>query len=501
MFDKLRGLKPGRNRRPPRNSGEVATSAVAVAGSANLGDDAAGLELDLCKLAGRRCADELTALTSAAFHDLGALYRDGLSDQQTTALDRTLATLQQIDELAIGLTTAVDTGLFRLADVMNEVCSLCAPMAVDRGIELIPLVFDDLSVAYRGDPGALRQLLVALCLGLIEQGAPGPLVLRAMLADVADETDDEPGAEVLWITLESEGGHATNASASESLPALAHLPGIADGKPSLEHTPKSGIRLSLSLTPTTPTDAPHPLPSCDQAILFHHPLDIARSALGQRLRRLRFDSREIDDLSDLNDGDKWTHSAALVLALPTGFEYPGTLIALSPVPVIVIGDSPSSIAASATLLPACIDDARLYRALTGAIHRHRLAQPPAIRAPNAAAALTGGDPELGERLLQMLIDELPTSLGSLQEAARRGDRAGLKDAIHKLKGGASYCGVPALHQVALALDQAALSAPMAQIELLLARLQTEAGALEQALANKTGLADHSNPSDESQAPT
>jgi len=94
----------------------------------------------------------------------------------------------------------------------------------------------------------------------------------------------------------------------------------------------------------------------------------------------------------------------------------------------------------------------------------------------------------------MLVDELPTSLHTLQEAIRHDDRQGLKDAIHKLKGGASYCGVPALHQVSVALDQAALSAPQAQVALLFERLQAEAQALIQALAQNTANPDTSDPS-------
>jgi HPt (histidine-containing phosphotransfer) domain-containing protein len=463
--------------------------------------DGAGLALELYKLIGQRRGDELGALIAVVFRDLAALYRGGLDDHQTTALDRTLVSLQQVTEIAARLTRPTDTGLFRLADLLDEVCLLCGPRANERRIDLIPLAFDDVSLAYRGDPGALRRLLVQLCSMLIDESGPGPLVLRAMLADPEGDHGTDKG-EALWITLESQGP-AANSAQSELPPMDPERSGIADLKPRLERTSGAGIRLSLSLTPTTATSDPQPVPPGDPAILFHHPLDIARSALGQRLRRLRFDARELDDLSTIGSGEDWANAAALVLALPAGAESGAALPALAsaPLPVILLSDSPSPITGSTVRLPTCVDDAGLFRALSGTIHRHRLAKPPVVHAPDAAAALTGGDPELGERLLRMLIDELPTSLHTLQETIRQDHRQGLKDAIHKLKGGAAYCGVPALHQVAVALDQVALSAPPALIALLFERLQAEAQALEHSLARNSTLPDNPDNPDVFQAPT
>ncbi len=56
----------------------------------------------------------------------------------------------------------------------------------------------------------------------------------------------------------------------------------------------------------------------------------------------------------------------------------------------------------------------------------------------------GGNQELAKELLGMLLSELPTTRQRIDAAFTSGDTTALLEAIHKLNGAATYCGVPAL---------------------------------------------------------
>ncbi|HEY0721473.1 MAG TPA: Hpt domain-containing protein [Gammaproteobacteria bacterium] len=69
----------------------------------------------------------------------------------------------------------------------------------------------------------------------------------------------------------------------------------------------------------------------------------------------------------------------------------------------------------------------------------------------------GGNQELAEELLGMLLRELPATRQRIDAAFTSGDTTMLLEAIHKLNGAATYCGVPALkaaaHQCETTLKQ------------------------------------------------
>jgi two-component system sensor histidine kinase BarA len=58
----------------------------------------------------------------------------------------------------------------------------------------------------------------------------------------------------------------------------------------------------------------------------------------------------------------------------------------------------------------------------------------------------GGNPQLADELFKMLLSELPAQRRAIASAMTTGDYVNLLHHVHKLNGGANYCGVPALKQ-------------------------------------------------------
>jgi len=77
-----------------------------------------------------------------------------------------------------------------------------------------------------------------------------------------------------------------------------------------------------------------------------------------------------------------------------------------------------------------------------------------LRVVDEALALerAGGNADLARELYQMLQKELPVYQEDLQNHFHHGDMEALLNAVHKLNGSATYCGVPALKAAAESLE-------------------------------------------------
>lgn len=83
--------------------------------------------------------------------------------------------------------------------------------------------------------------------------------------------------------------------------------------------------------------------------------------------------------------------------------------------------------------------------------------------------LAGGNTELAQDLLQMLLAEAPRLLAQLEQAAQgQSDLQALWDDAHKLHGSTAYCGVPALRAASAALEQAIKSDSPAEVPVCIA---------------------------------
>jgi two-component system sensor histidine kinase BarA len=77
-----------------------------------------------------------------------------------------------------------------------------------------------------------------------------------------------------------------------------------------------------------------------------------------------------------------------------------------------------------------------------------------LRVVDEALALerAGGNADLARELYQMLQKELPYYLTHLRSHFEQGEMEALLNAVHKLNGSATYCGVPALKAAAESLE-------------------------------------------------
>ncbi len=79
---------------------------------------------------------------------------------------------------------------------------------------------------------------------------------------------------------------------------------------------------------------------------------------------------------------------------------------------------------------------------------------PPPRDEAAALAATGGDAELAQELLAALLRGLPADLERLAASAKAEDWGTLKEIAHRMRGGTSYCAVPALDTALQDLERA-----------------------------------------------
>ena len=73
----------------------------------------------------------------------------------------------------------------------------------------------------------------------------------------------------------------------------------------------------------------------------------------------------------------------------------------------------------------------------------------------AALAIVGGDEALARRLVEDLTAKLPEDLDRMRSLAGLGQLDALAEKVHKVRGGAAYCGVPALCAALTELDGSA----------------------------------------------
>ena len=93
-----------------------------------------------------------------------------------------------------------------------------------------------------------------------------------------------------------------------------------------------------------------------------------------------------------------------------------------------------------------------------------------------------GDRALAIEMLQLLQEKLPKEIAGITQCYEAQDYPALANAAHKLVGGIAYCGVPALRTSARALEYAAESGDIAEIEECYRQLHAQLKRFDDALA-------------------
>ena len=96
-----------------------------------------------------------------------------------------------------------------------------------------------------------------------------------------------------------------------------------------------------------------------------------------------------------------------------------------------------------------------------------------------AKAISGGDKDLALELIGRLIHDFPEERAALVQAYQSNNVDAVRDTLHRLKGGASYCGVPQLKAAIKALhDQVGDIVDLSQIEPAFLRVYRELDAVK-----------------------
>jgi two-component system sensor histidine kinase BarA len=117
------------------------------------------------------------------------LRRSGLNDEQSQQLD----TLEKSGQALLAMIndlldwSRIEAGRLRLnaetfdvLDSVEDTCALLAPLAYEKSLELVRIVYHDVPRQLRGDPQRLRQILTNLLSNAIKFTEAGEVVLRVM---------------------------------------------------------------------------------------------------------------------------------------------------------------------------------------------------------------------------------------------------------------------------------------------------------------------------------
>ena len=97
--------------------------------------------------------------------------------------------------------------------------------------------------------------------------------------------------------------------------------------------------------------------------------------------------------------------------------------------------------------------------------------------------LVNNKADLAKDMLAMFVAEMPETIINIQAGLKLEDREQLHRVIHKLHGGACYCGVPRIKRLAAMIEAELKSGEMSDIKTITESLIDEICAVQQAYDN------------------
>ncbi len=233
------------------------------------------------------------------------LRRSGLNPEQAQQLDildkSARALLAMINDLLDW--SRIEAGRLRLNedgfdlyDVVEDTLSLLAPLAYDKDLELVRIIYHDVPQRLRGDPQRLRQILTNLLSNAIKFTETGEIVLRVMQEREASGrtwlrcsvTDTGVGISAdqqarLFQPFRQVGRPNASAGSGLGLSITRKLCELMGGEIELQSTPGQGSTFSVLLpfklaAEATPSRT-HDERLADHSLWLHEPHATARLAL------------------------------------------------------------------------------------------------------------------------------------------------------------------------------------------------------------------------------
>ncbi|EIT70415.1 MULTISPECIES: ATP-binding protein [Hydrocarboniphaga] len=157
---------------------------------------------------------------------------------------------------------------FDLADAVEDVVALLAPLAYEKNLELVHIIYHDVPLQLDGDPQRLRQILTNLLSNAIKFTESGEVVLRVMKerrqghrfwlrASVTDSGVGISAAqrERIFQPFEQAGGRSVQPGSGLGLTIVKRLAELMAGSVSVESEPGRGSTFSVLLELRSLTEA------------------------------------------------------------------------------------------------------------------------------------------------------------------------------------------------------------------------------------------------------
>ncbi|MGM0915154.1 MAG: ATP-binding protein [Pseudomonadota bacterium] len=189
-----------------------------------------------------------------------------------------------------------------MVELVDEVLALQAPMAQQKGLELVGMVYDDVPPVLHGDPMRIRQLLTNLVSNavkftehgevlvrvMVEETEPGRVTLRVSVSDTGIGLSAEHCRRLFDAFQQATPSHSREFGGSGlGLSICRQLVEQMGGEISVESEPGRGstFTFTLPLAGEPGTERPSELQLAGESILLEEPHPATRRALQHRLRR------------------------------------------------------------------------------------------------------------------------------------------------------------------------------------------------------------------------
>ena len=319
------------------------------------------VELDLARKRAQRVSREKSEFLANMSHEIRTpmngllgfvdlLLRTPLSEEQrdyATTIRKSATNLLMIVNDILDLSKiesgklTIEKAPFDLREALEDAMDLMAPVAHQKGLELVLLIYSDVPLHLQGDVNRFRQVLLNLIGNGIKFTTEGSVVVRVML----DDAECPEGQVAIRISITDTGIGLTReqqeklfVAFSQADPTLSRQLGGTGlglfisknlvermgGRIGIESEPGEGSTFWFTLTcqtqETTPTTDTQPAVRQRRQVFIQEPHELARLALHHLLESCGLETKEFETMEALERALAAEDAAAdlILLGLPPG---------------------------------------------------------------------------------------------------------------------------------------------------------------------------------------